>query len=80
MSRTTGNASARKQASQLEAMWDDLLSRQPERIRAAYTALEAPEQQAVIAHLLRMVHESGWQPEQRLSAQAAISAIEKQSK
>lgn len=80
MSRTTGKASARKQVIQLEAIWSDLLSRQPKRIVAAYDALSASEQQAVITHLQHMVTGTGWHPEQRLSAQAALSALENLSK
>jgi len=61
---------------QLEALWNDLLSRQPELIREAYASLDKPNQAAVFTHLQRMVSEAGWQPEQRASAKAAIHALE----
>jgi len=75
MSKTTGKAHAHIRKDKLETLWDDLLSSQPERVQAAFTALDAPEQQVVLIHLQKMVSESGWQPEQRISAQAALSAI-----
>jgi hypothetical protein len=60
----------------LENVWVGLLSRQPELVRATFSALSAEERAAVIAHLERMVSEAGWQPEQRLSAQSALQALE----
>ncbi len=59
----------------LEILWDSLLSRQPEAIREAFESLGESDQQAVIAHLQRMIAEDGWHPEQRLSAQAALQAL-----
>jgi len=63
----------------LEALWNDLLSRELERIRKAFYSLDPPSQVIVLAHLQRMLSESGWQPEQRLSARAALQTLEKQS-
>jgi len=80
MSQMTGKEQSGMQPDQLEVLWEDLLSRQPERVRAAFTRLAIPEQQGVIAHLQRMVSESGWQAEQRASAKAALNALEDQSK
>jgi hypothetical protein len=60
----------------LETLWDDLLSRDQELVRAAFGTLSAEEQKSVLAHLQRMVNEPGWQPEQRLSALAALDALE----
>lgn len=60
----------------LEALWDDLLSGQPERVRRAFGGLSEEERQAVMAHLRRMASESGWQPEQRESARLALAALE----
>lgn len=65
---------------QLEQLWYELLSRKPERVRAAYNSLDQPGQKTVLTHLKHMATEVGWQPEQRLSAQAAIHALEGQSK
>ena len=59
----------------LEILWDNLLSRQPERVRAAFSTLTSAEQQAVLDHLKRMSQEPGWHPEQRRSAQTALDAL-----
>jgi hypothetical protein len=61
---------------QLEALWNDLLSRKAELVRKAFNSLDAENQRTVIVHLQRMVKESGWQPEQRTSARAALRALE----
>lgn len=63
---------------QLELLWNDLLSRQPELIRDAFEMLDFPSQKIVINHLQKMVKESGWQPEQRASANAALQVLENQ--
>jgi hypothetical protein len=59
----------------LEGLWDNLLSRDPDRIRRQWRDLSAEEQRAVLDHLARMVSEEGWLPMQRLSAQAALDAL-----
>jgi len=60
----------------LEQMWDKILSRLPEDVREAFHDLEVHEQQAILEHLQRMVSEPGWHVEQRISAQAALAALE----
>jgi hypothetical protein len=60
----------------IEDLWNGLLSRQPELVRAAFSSLDLAERTAVLAHLQRIVNEAGWHPEQRLSAQAALDALE----
>ena len=60
--------------SNIENLWDHLLSCQPELIEAAYLSLARQEQQDVLAHLQRMVSETGWHPEQIASAQAALNS------
>ncbi len=60
---------------QLEILWEHLLSRQAELVRAAYAGLEAGDQLVVVAHLRRMSTEAGWHPEQRKSAKAALRAL-----
>jgi hypothetical protein len=65
---------------QLDQLWDNLLSRQPDLIWIAYASLDAPEQKSVLAHLLRMASDSGWLPEQRDSAKVAVKALATQSK
>lgn len=59
----------------VEEIWDALLSREPQRIKEAYRQLSPSEQAAVMAHLDKMVHESGWQNEQIISAQAALKVL-----
>jgi hypothetical protein len=56
-------------------IWEMLLSRRPGVIRKTFDTLDTEEQHAVLDHLRRMVSESGWQPEQRESARAALEAI-----
>jgi hypothetical protein len=58
-----------------EMLWDELLSRQPERIREVFDSLDAPSQKIILAHLETMVRETGWHPEQRISARAALHAL-----
>ena len=65
---------------QIERLWDDLLSRQPQLIRAAFASLNASDQKAVLAHLHHMVKDTGWQPEQKISAEFAIQTLETQSR
>jgi hypothetical protein len=60
-----------------EELWERLLSRQAVQIQAAFISLNAEEQNAVVAHLYRMLEEAGWHPEQRLSARAALQALSK---
>lgn len=60
-----------------EYLWETLLSREPDRILLAYESLQPDQKLAVLEHLQKMVSESGWQPEQRNSAQAALDAIPK---
>ena len=60
-----------------ESLWDQLLSRQPAQVQAAFASLAPEEQHAVLVHLYRMADEAGWHPEQRLSARAALQALSK---
>jgi hypothetical protein len=59
----------------LEDLWNNLLSRQPELICTVFAKLDMPSQELVCAHLIRMAKEAGWQPEQRDSARAALKAL-----
>ena len=59
----------------LDHLWSNLLSRQPALIREAFEGLNPSEQQSIIGHLRKMAYEAGWQPEQRLSAQAALNVL-----
>jgi hypothetical protein len=60
----------------LEDLWDRLLSRQPQQVRAAFKRLSTAEQKTVRDHLQRMASEPGWHPEQQRSAQAALEALD----
>ena len=66
-------------ADELEQLWSDLLSRQPEVIQAAFNKLDPAGQKNVVAHLENMVNDPGWQPEQRESASAALNALNNRS-
>jgi hypothetical protein len=59
----------------LDRLWGNLLSRQPVLIREAFEGLSPSEQQSILDHLRKMAQEAGWQPEQRLSAQAALNVL-----
>jgi hypothetical protein len=59
----------------LEQLWGNLLSREPALIRQTYANLDKQEQEAVLTHLRKMVKETGWHPEQRASAMAALEAL-----
>lgn len=61
----------------LEELWDGLLSRDPERVRAAFSLLEEREQKSVVTHLQRMVSEPDWQPGQRESARSALEILDR---
>lgn len=58
-----------------EALWEALLSRQPERIRQAFFGLDDASRAVVREHLRKMVREPGWHPQQVKSARAALKAL-----
>ena len=60
----------------LETLWAMLLSRDAERIRAAWVTLAPAERAAVLEHLRRMTTESGWADAQRASAQTALDVLD----
>ena len=59
----------------VEQLWENLLSRQPDLVKLAFATLDEEEQAAVLAHLNKMVTESGWHLEQRRSAEVALAAL-----
>ena len=61
----------------LEKAWDDLLSREPERIVSRFKSLDPKSQKVVIEHLTLMTTESGWHPVQVISAEKALSILTK---
>jgi hypothetical protein len=60
----------------LAAVWDGILSREPEQIRQTYAALDLANKAEVMAHLKRMTTEDGWHPGQVESARAALGVLE----
>lgn len=64
----------------IDLLWDNLLSREPEKIRPAFIHLSQSECSAVIEHLNRMISEDGWHPEQKKSASIALQIIGKFTK
>jgi hypothetical protein len=64
----------------LEEFWEELLSRQPSRITAAYAKISGAEKDSIIKHLNKMTTEPGWHPEQRKSAQAALNVLKPNDK
>jgi hypothetical protein len=63
--------------SHIDLVWEQILSRDPELIRAIYEKLTMDEQMAVLKHLNIMISEKGWHPEQVKSAQAALKTLNK---
>lgn len=59
----------------LEIIWDGLLSRDSQRIRATFIQLDPESKEVVLEHLERMTREPGWHTEQVISAQEALKAI-----
>ena len=61
----------------LETFWEDLFSREPEKIETAWKTLALSYRKDVRDHLCRMVMEDGWLAEQIDSAQAALDVIDR---
>jgi hypothetical protein len=59
----------------LEKIWDDLLSRDRDRVLAAFEKLDPKSRKNIIVHLKGMVSEKGWHKEQKLSAEFALSIL-----
>jgi hypothetical protein len=59
----------------VEAFWDALFSRDPDQIHAVFDPLDEDTRQSVIAHLVRMITEKNWHPEQAKSARFALVTI-----
>ena len=61
---------------ELERIWENILSREAQRIRKQWQILQSDEQSAVLSHLRRMVSEDGWLEAQRDSARVALDALD----
>ena len=59
----------------LEILWEDILSRQPDRIRNTFASLTVDERKAILTHLERMATEPGWHIEQQRSAESALMIL-----
>jgi hypothetical protein len=59
----------------LEHFWLEILSRDPIRISDARRSLSAEEQEALVAHLRRLVADDGWTDPQRVSALIALKVL-----
>jgi len=64
----------------IEYFWDEILSRDPTRIKKSYEELSNSDQRAVVEHLIAMTTEEGWHTAQKGSAQIALATIEKTRK
>ena len=61
----------------IEYFWDELLSRNPTRIKKTFEELNDRDRQAVVDHLIAMKTEEGWHTDQKRSAQIALETIKK---
>jgi hypothetical protein len=59
-----------------ELFWENLLSREPEKITIAWRMLPLEFRKDIREHLVSMVTELDWQPEQVKSAEAALNVID----
>lgn len=60
----------------IELFWAEILSRDTEKIQAAFERLgDEDEKQAILNHLTRMATEEDWSEPQRLSAQYALDVL-----
>ncbi len=59
----------------LEAIWNSLLSRNPEEIQKIFAGLDPVSKNEVLNHLKIMISETGWHPEQVKSARIALEAL-----
>jgi len=59
-----------------ELFWTEILSREAARVLAAYAPLTEDEKVHVLTHLKEMASGDGWHPEQVISAEAALEALQ----
>jgi len=65
-----------QQQEPLEIFWDAILSREPDQIVKAFQPLDPDSRRRTLVHLRRMAEEEGWQSMQRISALAALDALQ----
>jgi hypothetical protein len=61
---------------ELEQLWSDLLSANPERITHRWKSLSPDEAQAVKAHLANIIEDADYSNAQKEAAREAMSIIE----
>lgn len=61
----------------IEYLWQEILSRDPVRVKNSYKDLSDSDGQAIIDHLTAMTTEKGWYAAQKQSAQIALETINK---
>ena len=59
-----------------ELFWENLLSRDPEKVKVAWRMLPEEYRKDVRGHLVSIVTELDWHPEQVKSAEAALNVID----
>jgi len=64
----------------VEQFWDELLSRDPRRIKKSFEDLSDGDRQAVVDHLEKMTTETGYHSSQKRSAEIALKTIKKHIK
>lgn len=63
----------------LDELWEALLSEDPARIRRVWEDVTDAEAQAILAHLTRMRDEAGWTDGQRAAAATALQVLRDQA-
>jgi hypothetical protein len=56
-----------------EQLWEEILSEDAAQVLPALRALSVEERAAILAHLRRMAHETGWSDGQARRARAALA-------
>ncbi len=59
----------------IEQLWDAILSRQPQKIKAIFERQDHASRQNILAHLQKMTTEDAWHPEQCASAKTALNTL-----
>jgi hypothetical protein len=63
----------------LDELWEALLSEDPARIRQVWGDVTDVEAQAIVAHLTRMRDDAGWSDGQRAAAAVALQVLHDQA-
>jgi hypothetical protein len=62
----------------LENFWENILSRDPEKIRLSWEPLSTEEKQSIYEHLQDMTTGEGWLEVQRESARTALKVLQEE--